>query len=71
MPFNRFDFEEQLMKVWSMSDQLNTITEGALEYNWTADQVSNATIGLKTMMDLEFDKLFNMFERGVSERNIV
>ena len=71
MSFDRFQMEEQIMKVWAMSDQLNTITEGALEYEWSADQVSNATIGLKTMMDLEFDKLFTMFECGVNSRNIV
>lgn len=70
MSFDRFDFEQQIMKCWQITDQLDTITEGVLEYGWNSDQVSNATIGLKQLYNLEFEKLFDMFNNGVHERMI-
>jgi hypothetical protein len=69
--FNRFDFEQALMGVWSICEALDDITEGALEYGWTADQVSNVSIGLKEQYQLRFEKLFDMFENGIRERKIL
>lgn len=65
MAYDRFKMEEQLMKVWSMMDQLDTIAEGVLEYEWSEDDVANAVVGLKTMLNLEMEKTFNMFEQSV------
>jgi hypothetical protein len=68
---NRFDLEQQIMKCWQVVDQLDAITEGVLEYDWDADQVSNASIGLKTIYQLEFEKLQSMFELLVNEGKII
>ena len=67
---DRFDLEQQIMKCWQVCDGLDTITEGVLEYDWNADQVSNASIGLKTIYQLEFEKLQGMFERLIAEGKI-
>jgi hypothetical protein len=67
---NRFDLEHQIMKCWQVVDQLDAITEGVLEYDWDADQVSNASIGLKTIYQLEFEKLQSMFERLIQEGKV-
>ena len=67
---NRFDLEAQIMKCWQVVDSLDTITEGVLEYDWTPDQVSNATIGLKEIYQLEFEKLQGMFELLVHNGDI-
>lgn len=71
MNFDRFDFEQQILKCWNLIDQLDVITEGVLEYEWTPDQVSNATLGLKELASVEMDKLFRMLETGIEERKIV
>jgi hypothetical protein len=68
--FNRFDFEQSIMKCWNITEELDTISSGVLEYNWSADQVANALIGLKEIYDLKFNQLFDEFERGVRERKI-
>ncbi len=66
----RFDLEAQMMKCWQVLDGLDTVTEGVLDYDWTPDQVSNATIGLKEIYQLEFEKLQGMFELLVRNGDI-
>jgi hypothetical protein len=68
--FDRFDFEQSLMKCWNITEELDTIAAGALEYDWSKDQIANSLIGLKVIYDLKFNQLFDMFERGVRERKI-
>lgn len=71
MNFDRFEFELQIMKVYGMLEMLDTITEGALEYNWTSDQVANATIGLKEMLNVEMDKIHRQLNDGILQGKIV
>jgi hypothetical protein len=68
--FNRFDFEQDIMRVWNITEELDTITKGVLEYDWSKDQIANALIGVKEIYDLKFNQLFDEFERGVRERKI-
>lgn len=68
--FNRFEFEQQLLKCWTVTDMVNSVTEGTLDHGWNPDQISNALIGIKEIYELEFNKLFGMFERGISEKAI-
>jgi hypothetical protein len=68
--FDRFEFEQQLMTCWGLVDHLGSISEGVLDRDWTNDKVANALIGLKEIYNLEFEKLFSMFERGVNTSNI-
>jgi hypothetical protein len=68
--FDRFDFEQDIMRVWNITDELDTITKGVIEYDWSKDQIANALIGLKQIYEVKFSELFNEFERGVRERKI-
>jgi len=58
----RFDLEEQLMQCWSIINQIDTVTEGVIEYDWTPDQISNALIGIKEVYNLKFEKIFMLQE---------
>jgi hypothetical protein len=53
------------MQCWAICEALDDITEGVLEYDWTKDQTSNVTLGLKEQFNLRFEKLFSMFEEGI------
>lgn len=70
MSFDRFDMEEQLMRCWNILEQIDTITEGVLEHDWNSDNVANATAGIKQIYQLEFEKLWDMFEAGIREKKI-
>jgi hypothetical protein len=68
--FNRFDFEQSIMRCWNITEELDTIAVGTLEHDWSRDQITNALIGLKEIYDLKFNRLFDEFEKGVRERQI-
>lgn len=69
--FNRFDFEQQLLEVWGITNDLKTLTEAVLERGLTQDQISNVLIGIEQLYDLKFEKLWSMFENGVCEGGIL
>lgn len=56
----RFTLEDQIMKCWGVLDQIDTVIEGTIEYDWTPDQTSNALLGIKEIYQLEFNKLIDL-----------
>jgi hypothetical protein len=67
VPFNRFDFEQQIMSCWNVTTDLKDLAEGALENDMSHDQIANALIGMRELYELRFDKLFRQFEQMVRE----
>jgi len=67
VPFNRFDFETQIMSCWNITTDLKDLAEGALENDMSHDQIANALIGMRELYELRFDKLFRQFEQMVRE----
>lgn len=64
---DRFDFEQQLLKCWCITDNIETVLEGTLDHSWDKDKISNALLGIKEIYNLEFDKLFKQFEQLVHD----
>ena len=69
---DRFDFEQQIMDCWKITDELKTLSEFVLE-DPTADidKIANITIGLEQLYAIKFEKLFNTFETMIREGKIV
>jgi hypothetical protein len=64
---DRFDFEQQIVKCWSVVDDLKELDEGLFE-EWLVfdkDNVSNHILGLANSYDVKFHKLWNLFETVV------
>jgi hypothetical protein len=72
MKFDRFDFEQQLLDCWNITKDLKTVYEGICDSSpaLTEDQTVNALMGLETLYELKFNKLWSMFENGVNQRSI-
>ena len=72
MNFNRFDFEQQLLECWNVTKDIKTVYEGVCDSSppMTEDQIANALLGLETLYELKFNKLWSMFENGVSQHSI-
>jgi hypothetical protein len=61
---DRFDFEQQIVKCWSVVDDLKDLDEGLFE-GWlssTQDDVSNQILAVANLYDVKFNKLWNLFE---------
>jgi len=61
---DRFDFEQQIIKCWSVVDDLKDLDEGLFEgwLSFTQDEVSNQILAVANLYDVKFNKLWNYFE---------
>ena len=59
---NRFDFEQCIMSVWTITEDLQLVYENAIEKKLSADELANAILALKTVYQMKFDKLWDGFE---------
>lgn len=68
---DRFDLEQQIMKCWQVTDEIQLLNESVLERDeLTQDEISNFLIGLVSIYDMKFEKLFNQFSELVKEGKI-
>lgn len=69
---DRFDLEQQIMKCWNVTDDINTLYEGVMDSSpeMTTDEIANALLGMHQIYELKFNKLFATFEQLIKERKI-
>jgi hypothetical protein len=69
---DRFDLEQQIMKCWNIVEEIQLLNENVLERDeMTKDEISNFLLGLSTIYDLKFNKLFDQFGTMVKEKKII
>jgi len=57
-----FDLEQEIMNAWHVVDDLQLLGENVMETDMSTDDIVNALIGLETIYNMRFQKVFNMFE---------
>lgn len=67
---NRFDFEQEIMGVWNIIEELKVLHEGVLERDLTNDQVSNILSGMTELYQMKFEILFETFEQLINRKEI-
>jgi hypothetical protein len=60
-----FDFEQQIMDAWHVTEDIQVVLEGISEKNMSKDDIMNVLLGLKTLYTLKFEKLFDTFEKDI------
>ena len=69
---DRFDFEQQIMKCWNITEEIELLNEQVLENDtFTKDQISNYLLGLHTIYEVKFNKLFDQFSEMVKDKKIL
>lgn len=69
---DRFDFEQQIMKCWNITEEIELLNEQVLENDtFTKDQISNYLLGLHTIYEVKFNKLFDQFSEMVKDKKII
>jgi hypothetical protein len=56
---DRFDLENEIMTLHTFADNLGTLSEGILEHDLSRDEITNAIEGLRVMLSLQANKLFD------------
>lgn len=67
---NRFDFEQQIMKCWYVTNDIETLYKGVGDVGMTEDQIMNALLGMKEIYELKFNELFGMFEELIRQKKL-
>ena len=67
---DRFDLEQNIMKCWNVTEDIDLLFENVMEKDMTQDEISNALLGLKTMYEMKFQKLWDNFETLIHEKKI-
>jgi hypothetical protein len=69
---DRFDLEQNIMKCWNVTDDINLLYENVMDSNpeLTTDQIANALLGMHQLYEMKFEKLFRNFEQLVKEGKI-
>ena len=62
---NRFDLEQEIMDCWGVVEDIDIVYHAHGE---TSDELANVLLGLKTLYQLKFQRLFSTFEDCVSQR---
>lgn len=60
---NRFDLEQDIMNCWSVVDDIKELSRSMLDRRkMTEDEISNYLLGLETIYQVKFERLFETFE---------
>jgi hypothetical protein len=70
MNYTRFDLEQLILKNWEVVTEIKHLREH-LETNPTQDQVENYLLGLETIYEVKFNKLWNCFEELCQHQKII
>ena len=65
--YDRFEHEQQIMKCWSVVDDLKDLQEFVLETDLSKEQIFNILMGMSEMYQHRFDKLFRTFEASIRD----
>jgi hypothetical protein len=61
---DRFDLEQEIMKCWNVTDDLDVLLSRYLDGpEMSVDEVSNVILGLSSLYQLKFQKLWDTFEQ--------
>ena len=66
--FNRFDFEQLLLECWRVTSDIKLLNEMHQDKpgQMSHDDVANYLLGLETIYEVKFQKLFDMFTNLIS-----
>ena len=62
-----FDLEEQIMHCWHIVDDVKFLNQLAKDNILADGDLESVLIGMETLYQLKFQKLFEMFEKVTSE----
>ena len=70
---DRFDLEQDMMNCWGITDDLQQLLElvDAGKYDSLSpsdtDELANILMGLKTVYEMKFEKMFDTFKHCIEE----
>ena len=70
MKYTRFDLEQLILKNWEITTEIKHLRELISDGNPTQDQLENYLLGLETIYEVKFNKLWDCFEELCQNQKI-
>jgi len=67
---DRFDLEQQIMECWNVTKDIQLLRETISNKIVTQDFQENFLLGLETIYEAKFEKLWDTFERCIKAKDI-
>ena len=65
---DRFDLEQQIMKCWSVTEDIDSLYYAS--ESMSEDEIQNYLLGLNAIYEVKFNKLWDTFEACIKNRQI-
>ena len=69
MKYDRFDLEQLILKNWEITTEIKHLRELISDGKPTQDQLENYLLGLETIYEVKFNKLWDFFEELCQKKN--
>jgi hypothetical protein len=70
MKYDRFDLEQLILKNWEVVTEIKHLRE-LMESKPTQDQIENYLLGMETIYEVKFNKLWDCFEELCQHQKII
>jgi len=67
---DRFDLEQEIMECWNVTKDVKLLRETISNNVVTQDFQENFLLGLETIYEAKFEKLWNTFENCIKSKQI-
>lgn len=67
---DRFDLEQSILNCWNVTSDIDLLYENVMENDMSTDQIANALLGMQTIYEMKFEKLFRQFEQLIHTKKI-
>lgn len=69
---DRFDLEQDILNCWNVVTDIKELNRAMLDRRkMTDDEISNYLLGLETIYQVKFERLFETFEQLIHQRKFV
>ncbi len=71
MKYDRFDLEQLILKNWEITSEIKHLRELISDGKPSQDQLENYLLGLETIYEVKFNKLWDCFEELCQHQKII
>ena len=71
MKYDRFDLEQLILKNWEVVTEIKHLRELISDGKPSQDQLENYLLGLETIYEVKFNKLWDCFEELCQHQKII
>lgn len=61
------EMDQDIMRLWSTTDDLDLLLDAVCNQTMTTDDIANTVLGIRMMLDLRCERVYNSYEQALKE----